>query len=1456
MSPDDIKGVLQKKFPPEQPPGDQTSAAPAPVDQQAADYEKKIADFKAAPRQPLSPEESARTGELLSGPDPTAIPAQSLSEAPAVLSPEIAQEAIRQIPVYGQALSLTQRLFPESAAGKLAGGAIEGGGDVLSGLTTPTNLALLGAGGPLAKLGKLGTVLLSSAFEAQALIHAPEQWQEFKAAYDSGDYEKATRLGIGMAAGLGLPAAAVAVHGAAPAEMTLSERLGLGEKPVAETATSPLTEKLFGKEPGSEVPTPATPLTDGVVKTVVEPRSTDVSPATAATKEALARLEKQVVPEPEQPPAEIVPGESVPGDKAVEVPSAAAAEGPGAEKITDAFSQMGKGITDNFYTKAFESLEAGQDTISGVKDPILEKAREAYDAGLIKSPEDLRDLSQSDFKPAADSLEAIAPETAQSVAAVRSQPEQADMIRGLATQAREMFGPGAADVGEFHHLAEQNAREYAAIGASHLLEGKADKASWVDAMRGEYGARDASPTELNKIWRDSHEMLADFNEAQTGKALRPKTQIEQATGIRETLGTLKEQLGDSITKAQGLSEYLRGSEKGGELGAKTRQEQLRMADKWMAADQEQVRQHLTNFVKRTLPIFERGRYIGAITRALRRPDLVKGDPTTMYRNAFRVMQAIENRSEDVHRGNVIADLKKISGRILDSPTVDLAAKRILQRTLKEINLRTPQKATVESLGKTREFLDRMSAAGRDVVMPQKVLDSLEQLAQTPIKELPTTTLDDLHTKVRLTEKIGRLRFKTRESAWSAEKTVRLDEIKAGDGTPLELREMFRPQPGEKLSLQEKVQNWMARRFNTATVFDMGHLPMDVHFDLLQNGKGTYTGPLFEHIRNPIDAAYDRAQRRAINELDPLRSLIKKNKLSDTDETRIGLWAQLQQEGGELRAMESGVDKATIDRLKAEGLTPGQKEAYDYMRGRLDATLPEVQTLMHDLFNIDVESVENYFPWMREWETFKPSADRPVFDARTGEEVSPEMLESFGQIAGDFTLPDTTKLQRGFTIEREAGAKTPIRMDAFDVFQRHMYAASRLLEMQRDLKLVGEIIRDDAFAKKFGTYGQKTLNDWVTATATDGRGGNVHRMPLLDMARKGSNRALVFFRLTSNIKHLSAVPQAIVNAGGPEFYFRGLHSVFSKEGKAFLENFPQVTERQAGDMSLQELQTSLGNDKSGIFPKGLAFADRYGFVLGKEIDALNSRAVFLGRYVRNLEDRGIKTGLSGPIDQTAAGNALAFMRRTVSSTLTKDVQPVLGRGQGFGGNISVARAMNAFRQYALERWSLLRYDAPQAFKSGNYTRGVALIAAATAAGLYETNIASAVRHAGNALIGNEEKDKEHETWLQRLMVDGFSMVPYANNVVSAAQWGQSGIPLIDNFVNAGKTAKRVASAKTEEGKKSAIISAGGAAAQLAGVPGSGVATSLAKDALVDKAKIKSQAKEAATARRAEKKAEED
>lgn len=55
---------------------------------------------------------------------------------------------------------------------------------------------------------------------------------------------------------------------------------------------------------------------------------------------------------------------------------------------------IASGMMDNFYNQAFEALKKGSNSMSGVKDPLLEAAKPAFNAGQIKSAEDLKNFSQ------------------------------------------------------------------------------------------------------------------------------------------------------------------------------------------------------------------------------------------------------------------------------------------------------------------------------------------------------------------------------------------------------------------------------------------------------------------------------------------------------------------------------------------------------------------------------------------------------------------------------------------------------------------------------------------------------------------------------------------------------------------------------------------------------------------------------------------------------------------------------------------------------------------------------------------------------------------------------------------------------------------------------------------------------------------------------------------------------
>lgn len=68
------------------------------------------------------------------------------------------------------------------------------------------------------------------------------------------------------------------------------------------------------------------------------------------------------------------------------------------ENITDAFSQMGQGITSNFYKQVFDALQNGKDTIAGIKDPIIQLAKPYFEKGMIQSPDDIKNLYDQNQK--------------------------------------------------------------------------------------------------------------------------------------------------------------------------------------------------------------------------------------------------------------------------------------------------------------------------------------------------------------------------------------------------------------------------------------------------------------------------------------------------------------------------------------------------------------------------------------------------------------------------------------------------------------------------------------------------------------------------------------------------------------------------------------------------------------------------------------------------------------------------------------------------------------------------------------------------------------------------------------------------------------------------------------------------------------------------------------------------
>ncbi len=465
---------------------------------------------------------------------------------------------------------------------------------------------------------------------------------------------------------------------------------------------------------------------------------------------------------------------------------------------------------------------------------------------------------------------------------------------------------------------------------------------------------------------------------------------------------------------------------------------------------------------------------------------------------------------------------------------------------------------------------------------------------------------------------------------------------------------------------------------------------------------------------------------------PLEAIIKEHNLGERESERIGVYAAALQEGGVERLVEMGVKPETIDGI-LKSITPAEMDAYRAMRQAMDSTLPEVQKLMHELYNVEVKPVPDYFPMPRDWNLYEPEP-KPVPGPAYGAEMDFDELAGWKQMLGDFTIPKTTKTERGFTIERQKGAETPIKLNAFDVFFQHMNDVAYLLKTQRDLKMIGEMARTDAFAQKYGKVGRNIVTSWLDTVARQGRIGGFRRIPMLDELRRRTSVGVIGFRLASQFVHLSNIPLAVWRTGGPLWWKAGLGETLGERGQQFLkDNFAETFTRGGGEPALVEASQS-----KNIVPKAVL---RASFAIARKIDQMNAQATTLGIYLRLLSEKGLdaKNYDKIPVDKEAQAQALVLARRAVASPLPKDVSASLARGAITGGNISLGRTIFQFQNIFQDQWSNIRHDLARAgIREKNPKLAATAFVALTAMLLSEMGIREASKEVISSATGYKPK----------------------------------------------------------------------------------------------------------------------
>ena len=189
---------------------------------------------------------------------------------------------------------------------------------------------------------------------------------------------------------------------------------------------------------------------------------------------------------------------------------------------------------------------------------------------------------------------------------------------------------------------------------------------------------------------------------------------------------------------------------------------------------------------------------------------------------------------------------------------------------------------------------------------------------------------------------------------------------AKDSVPLVEKEEIEAEIGERVATLDRVKNKFTRAINKAKRIRLAIKPMDVMFDVL-DGIKNYKGANFRIFKRTIDKAWAKQEHQRDIIMNKVLIMADKLKLNEADMEAIGVWAALNQKGGKKKLIANGFTSDQLNAFKEKGLTENQGKLYNLMRSELEKLKPQILKIMKEVYGKEFEAVENYFPFMADFE---------------------------------------------------------------------------------------------------------------------------------------------------------------------------------------------------------------------------------------------------------------------------------------------------------------------------------------------------------------------------------------------------------------------------------------------------------------------------------------------------------
>jgi hypothetical protein len=639
--------------------------------------------------------------------------------------------------------------------------------------------------------------------------------------------------------------------------------------------------------------------------------------------------------------------------------------------------------------------------------------------------------------------------------------------------------------------------------------------------------------------------------------------VDRTTGVNPERRQLQVQE-DQALKNQIMAEA-RGSKIGFKAGVKegtalTKEEMMTR----FRSGQQQVADTI-EFIKSSLPVEERGRFMTAAANA------------TSLKKHYSIFARVVERLDQMKAAELRSEIKDFTK---PSDKIPVDYQKRLEGIREGIDLSKPSTATLAKLKSLQDFI---SKHGEPLGINPKKVEALKRLTRKNLKDLTTEELTELRDQVKSLQELGKLKLELkwkynvrewkRETQKLADSTVNVDPLLSGK---------------EKLdrSRAEIIRFYMDT-MHTMRVADM------------LDGYNAYKGENVRHLKELAN----REDQATLSYRNKMAEFLDAGQKIKSEWTQDELDAMAFHVYSEMKAFDQAQTLIDVKGWKAEPkLTPEMRKMIDLMREIVGRNGDRTAAVYEEILNQPFQKVENYFPIKYEKE----------FNL-----ISPATIEQ--------NRYRTTKANRGFTFGRKKGVTKVPRTDLFNVLEEALSEQEWWINMQPKLENLSYLVKSEEYAKASGELGQYFWKNVLDVVARRGWSSTAHSNFMVRQARLNLQKAVLGYKLSSIFMQPMAIFDAMAFTAarhGPRTT-QDVVTEFAKSwlipghSKAFIGQSPALQVRGGGEEAIAE--TFEAAKRSGKFYRSFIEG---GMALLQKADIMTAAGIEKGVYKALLRN-GVK-----------------------------------------------------------------------------------------------------------------------------------------------------------------------------------------------------------------------------------------